>query len=239
MCTEITTCILSFSLQINQIKEMARQLAALPKKQFDLYRTKPRAFGSGDHFNSVLTSPTNRKENFTFNSTNHTAATISINGDLKHEDKINLKTLPETEENSNCAAVKSSKKKLKKKKKSKAVSLDENHGLSSVEMKSINTKDSSLNQDILTTNKLLDPDHSTSRIATMKRTLVADICADCYPNNQDMNSNNASNKIWNKKSQHSNGLDNPKQESKPKSMNEDYSYDTLNGKCLFFLLESN
>lgn len=211
---------------------MARQLAALPKKQFDLYRTKARVLGSGDHFNPPLTASMNMKENITFDSTNH--MNKSVNGDCKNEGKINIETFPETEENK-VAGVKSPKKKLKKKKKNKVVFSEEKHGLSNVEISSKNAKDSSQDQNILMTNKLLDPDQSSSRIATMKRTLVADICAVRCSNSQGMESNKTSNKIRNKKNQDIKDPDiHSEQESKAKTMDENYSYD-INGNIFFFL----
>ncbi|XP_031571597.1 uncharacterized protein LOC116305751 isoform X2 [Actinia tenebrosa] len=205
---------------------MARQLAALPKIQFDMYRTKSRVLGSGDHFESPLTSSKNTKRKMTFDSAgNHITMNISNNGGCKNEEKINVNNVLETEENK-VTSAKSAKKKLKKKKKSKAVFLEENPESSNVDISSKNAKDSSQNPKILMTNKLIDPDQSSSRIATMNRTLVADICAVSCFNSQGMNSNETSNKICKKKDGDSNNPNIcPKQESKPKTTDENYSHD--------------
>ena len=144
--------------QIDEIKEMARQLAALPKKQFDMYRSKTRMSMSGDHFNPQLMSALTVKEKFNSDQMN------SVNSEYIAELEVN-----ET------VATKSIKKKAKKKKKKKTFVVTEGSSNGDT-VKCINSAGTPHSLEMK--NKLLDPDQTSSRIVTMNRSMVADICVE-------------------------------------------------------------
>jgi hypothetical protein len=175
---------------------MARQLAAFPKKQFDMYRSKARILGSGEHFNTPLTpSLQNVKEKMTLDPVSNINRNILTSNDCKNDGMMDKKTVLETEKNQ-LTDAKSSKKKSKKKKKNKAACAEEPSGLSNGQITGKTDKDSSQKQsDLVMENKLLDPEQGSSRIATMNRTLVADISAVGSADSPTTFPNKTSNKI--------------------------------------------
>lgn len=130
---------------------MARQLAALPKKQFEMYRTKPKTF--------VLALPTpilNIPNKPGINGIHTTSTDFKLNDTFLN---MTLKSNEETIET--VTPTKSAKKKAKKKKKK----------ASTASTQTSEDVDSSVKIE----NKLLDSGESGSRIVTMNKSMVADI----------------------------------------------------------------
>ncbi|KXJ09057.1 hypothetical protein AC249_AIPGENE18793 [Exaiptasia diaphana] len=140
---------------------MARQLAALPKKQFEMYRAKPKTLVARE----ILTLPTttiNISNKFGINGIHTTSTDFKLNDTFlnmtlqSNEDTIETVTPPSNPSTS-------AKKKAKKKKKKSSTASDQ---ASNVE---------NANSSVIIENKLLDSGESGSRIVTMNKSMVADI----------------------------------------------------------------
>ncbi|KAK3753248.1 hypothetical protein QZH41_004453 [Actinostola sp. cb2023] len=157
--------------RVDKIKEMARQLAAFPKKQFDMYRPKPRGFVSGEHF-TLSSSTLNAKDKLLSNHLNEVYSNKSEDLDLKD-------IIPDVPKNSvdademTVALTKSAKKKSKKKKKKVSTASDQASSICNGELKP--TSEGEKDSEVVIENKFLDSDGSGSRVATMNKNMVADI----------------------------------------------------------------
>ena len=147
---------------------MARQVAALPKKTFELYRSK-KILSSGDHSffapvsNQVLANKLNT------NSINRTATISSVQKDLSFNPQTQVDVLGLVEEIDSETKPKTSNKKKKKSKKGKSANASQEHSVVNGTTEEQDVKNIDLKH------KVLALENCTPLLVSMNTNLVADI----------------------------------------------------------------